>query len=100
MLSQFFDGGMIVVGDQVGQRQVRRIEDTRFAAEKLEQARSFLDDEPRIRAFAQGSIKEQDARCGSERAEAETGVWADIFCAQSRKVVGVGARGWGGARGR
>lgn len=92
MLAQFFDGRMVVVGDQVWQRQVRRIEDTRFAAEKLEQARGLLDDEPRIGAFAQGSVKEQDARSGIKRAEAETGLCADIVGAQSWKVVGVGER--------
>src|SRR3546814_4339135 len=53
MLAQFFDRRMIVVGDQVGKRKVGRIEDARFAAEQLEQARGLLDDEPRIRALAQ-----------------------------------------------
>src|SRR3546814_13562145 len=43
MLAQFFDRRMIVIGDQVGEREVRRIEDARLAAEQLEQACGLLD---------------------------------------------------------
>ena len=34
MLAQFVDGGMIVAGDLVGQRQVGRVEDAGLGAEK------------------------------------------------------------------
>src|SRR3546814_6733048 len=37
MLPQFLDRRMIVIGDEVGKRKVGRVEDARFAAEKLEQ---------------------------------------------------------------
>ena len=37
MLAQFLNRRMVVIGDQVGEREVRRIEDARFAAEQLEQ---------------------------------------------------------------
>ena len=46
MLAKFLDRRMIVIGDQVGEREVRRIEDARLAAEQLEQSRGLFDDEP------------------------------------------------------
>jgi len=92
MLAQFLDGRVVVVGDQIGQRQVRRIEDARLAAEELEQARGLFDDEPRIGAFAQAAVEQQDARRWVERAEAERGLRADIFRAERRKMGGIGER--------
>src|SRR3546814_5631096 len=71
MLAQFLDGGMIVIGDQLGQREVRRIEDAHLASEQLEQTRGLLDDEPRIGAFAQATVKQKDAR-RRVRSEAHT----------------------------
>src|SRR3546814_20886983 len=72
MLAQFFDRRMIVIGDQVGEREVRRIEDARLAAEQLEQACGLLDPEPRKRALAQCSIEQEDTRRRVARTQPET----------------------------
>lgn len=48
MLAQFLDGRMIVIGDLIGQWEVRRIEDARLAPELLQQARGLLDNQPRV----------------------------------------------------
>ena len=61
----------IVTGDLVGQRQGRRVEDPSFGAEKLKQARGFLDAEPRKGSFAQRSVEQQDARRRIARSQAQ-----------------------------
>src|SRR3546814_11251668 len=62
MLAQFFDRRMIVIGDQVGEREVRRIEAARLAAEQLEPACGLLDHEHRNRATPQCSINQETTR--------------------------------------
>lgn len=46
VFAQLVDGGVIVVLDLIGQRQVGRVEDAGFAAKELQQPCCFLDREP------------------------------------------------------
>uniref|UniRef100_A0A0N4Z5F7 Rubredoxin_C domain-containing protein n=1 Tax=Parastrongyloides trichosuri TaxID=131310 RepID=A0A0N4Z5F7_PARTI len=46
VFAQFVDGGVIVVVDLVGQRQVGRIEDARLAAHEVQEARGLFDAQP------------------------------------------------------
>lgn len=92
MPAKFLDGGMIVIRDLVGERQVGGIEDSRLAAEQPEQPGRLLDDEPRLRAFAQAAIKQQDARRRIDRSEAEGRSLADIFGPERRKMVRLAER--------
>src|SRR3546814_9091633 len=83
---------MIVMGDEVGQWQVGRIEDAGLAAEKLEQTRRFLDNEARVGALAQRSVQKKDARRGIERPQTKRRLCVEIFGAQCGKMVCVGER--------
>src|SRR3546814_3136742 len=78
---------MIVIGDEVGQWQVGRIEDAGLAAEKLEQTRRFLDNEARVGALAQRSVQKKDARRGIERPQTKRRLCVEIFGAQCGKMV-------------
>src|SRR3546814_9169044 len=76
---------MIVIGDEVGQWQVGRIEDAGLAAEKLEQTRRFLDNEARVGALAQRSVQKKDARRGIERPQTKRRLCVEIFGARSEE---------------
>ncbi len=47
VFAQFVDGGMVVVVDLIGQRQIGRIEDARLATHEAQKARGLLDAQAR-----------------------------------------------------
>ena len=71
MLAQLMHRVVIVAGDLVGQRQGGGIEDPGLGAEELEQARGFLDAEPRKGPLAQRSVEQQYARRRIARPQAQ-----------------------------
>ena len=87
MLAQFVHGGMIIALHLVGQRQVGRVEDARFAPEKLQQPGSLFDGEAGVGAFAQASVQQQDARRRIEFAQAERRALMDVFGPQRRQMI-------------
>ena len=83
---------MIVAGHLIGQRQRRGIEDAGFTTEESQQAGRLLDAQPRIGAFPQATIEQQDTRRRIARAQPERGPVERLAPVECRQMIGIGKR--------